>query len=74
MRYEPKLQIFAENLKKLREQNGLSPAQMARIMAISVRAYNMLERSELTKNIWLDAIFNLQDYFHIEAKDFFIPL
>ena len=74
MRYDAELQTFAENLKKLREQNNLSPAEMAHIMGISVRAYNLLERGVLTKNVRVDVLFQLQDYFHIRPKDLFTPL
>lgn len=63
------LQIFMKNVKCLRRYYGLSKKEMADIMNVSVYTINKIEKEEFPPKLSVTAIFDLQNYFGIKAKD-----
>ena len=56
---------FAERLKELRTEKGLSHIQLAKLTGISARAIGMWESKNRTPNI--EAIIVLSDFFNVSA-------
>lgn len=66
-------EIFCANIKELRKKKGLSQKQMAKIMGISTITLSWLEKGHIPKDIEVEVIFNLSEFYHCESKDLFLP-
>ena len=66
--------IFCQNVKILRERNGLSRKEMAEIMGIGLKSLDKLEQNILPSRITVSAIKRLSQYFKIKPHELFICL
>jgi DNA-binding XRE family transcriptional regulator len=71
MNDENELRIFCENVKRLREESGLSKKEMAKIMAIGVKRLNRIETGDFPKTLKTSAALRLAQHFNITLKDLF---
>lgn len=65
------IEIFCENIKKLRKQHNLTKKEMARKLRISIPTLNIIEKGELPKRLTVDIIYAIVDEFNIRADDLF---
>ena len=74
MKNENQMIVFCQNVKVLREKNGLSQREMAKIMAISVNSLKKIEEEIMPPRMSVKIIFKLSRYFYIKPCELFIRL
>lgn len=57
--------IFAKNIKDLREDNDISQTKLAELLQISQRAYSHYERGD--REISLDSLVRIADYYSVSV-------
>lgn len=60
--------VFMKNLRWLRQKHGLSKCQMAKLLHVSMRTLDKIEREELPLHSGVQVIFNACSAFHIHPK------
>lgn len=71
---DQELRQFCRNVAFLRERDGLSKAQMARILHVGAGTLSALEQGEIPPHVSSAVFFHLAAYFHLKVKDLFIDL
>ena len=61
--------ILCENIRRLRKSEGLSKNKMAKILGISVKSLNSLEKSIIPKRLGLEVLIRIRNTFGILPKD-----
>ncbi len=62
---------FCRNIKKLREQQGLSKKNMAERLGIGVRSLSLLESGILPPRLSCDVLWYIYDHFGILPQEMF---
>ena len=62
------------NIRFLRKKHGLTQAEMAEIMHISVYALHRMEKNILSDAVGADALISTARYFRLRVSDLFYPL
>ena len=65
---------FCSNIRYLRKTHGLTQAQMADIMGVSVSTVRLLENGTLPKRLSYVVLFPLCEYFDLSADALFVPM
>ena len=68
------LKNFIENIKWLRSHYGLTKYEMAKILRLSVKSIERIERGEVSSKLSLNVVFRIQSFFNITAKEQFEAL
>ena len=68
------IQIFCENIKKLRKQNHLSKREMARILHISPKSLTQIENNTIPAKMSVSVLIHASTYFHLRPDELFCPL
>ena len=68
------IDIFCQNIKMLREKNGLSKKEMAEIMGISTVSLTKIESGILPPRANVGTLFNICKRFNIKPHKLFMPL
>jgi DNA-binding XRE family transcriptional regulator len=72
MEFEDARKLFCENVKRLREENGLSKKELSKIMGIGVGSLTKIESGCIPKRLsWTSAV-RLAHFFEIMVQDLFI--
>ena len=66
------LQAFGENVRRLREESGLSRTALAKKLHISPKALQNLENGIVGPRMGVDVIFRLMQIFHVPSAELFI--
>ena len=66
--------IFCQNIGVLREWNGLSQKEMAKILGIGVVSLAKMEQGIIPPRGGIEVIFRLSQYFKIELHKLVMPL
>lgn len=61
--------ILKNNIKQLREQNGLTQAQLGKAVGVSRQAINAIENDKFDPSIWL--AFDLAKFFNLSIEELF---
>ena len=67
---EESINILAQNMRVLRENNGLSKKEMAKRLGIGVCSLSKLESGILPKRLSVEVIFVIERDFGVEAHRF----
>ncbi len=65
---DKKVKFLSQNVKKIREENGLSISQMAKLLEVKTSSIIKLEQGELAEDIYLDILFIIEREFGIEPR------
>ncbi len=68
------LKNFLSNIKWLRSHYGLTKYEMAKILRLSVKSIERIERGEMPSKLSLNVVFRIQSFFNITAKEQFEAL
>ena len=71
MAIDKEIQILLQNIKYLRETNGLSKKEMSRVLGISVLTLNKMEQGIMPPSVGVDIVFRLSEKFNIKPCDLF---
>lgn len=71
MKSEDQFLILCENLRHLRKANGFFKTKMARVLGISVKTLNELERDTLPPRLGCEALWRTSDYFQVPLHTLF---
>lgn len=71
---DTEISIFCNNVKVLRERNGLSSEKMAEICGITLSSLMLIERGVLPSDLTIDIAIRLYRYFKISPENLFRPL
>ena len=74
MKNNQEIDIFCQNVKMLRERNGLSKKETSEILGICTASLTKIERGILPPGISTSIIFKLCKEFDIEPRKLFMPL
>ena len=66
--------IFMKNVTYLRELHGLSRTKMAKLLHISIKSLDMMERGELPKHLSSAIFFYIEENFNIPPVKQFTKL
>ena len=69
MNKEQRTQLLCQNVKFLREQNGLTIKEMAQILDIPLASMKKLEDGILTKRVRVDIVYRIDCYFNVGPKE-----
>ena len=65
---------FCSNIRYLRKTHGLTQAQMADIMGVSISTVRLLENGTLPKRLSYVVLFPLCEYFDLSYDALFVPM
>ena len=65
---------FCNNIRYLRKTHGLTQAQMADIMGVSISTVRLLENGTLPKRLSYVVLFPLCEYFDLSYDALFVPM
>ncbi len=68
---EENLRNFCDNVRFLREREGLTKLEMARKLQVSIRTVTMLERGIVPRRLSSTTVFNIYYEFGISPDDIF---
>lgn len=71
IRKENEWEIFSQNIKKIRKEQGLSKKSMAKRLKIGIQSLNKIENGELPPRLSVQIFFEIYKEFHIHPKDQF---
>ena len=74
MRKESWKQILCQNIGYLRKKNNLSRTQMAKIMGVTIKTLDSIERGVIPQRTNINLLYNLHRYFDIPMQDLLEPL
>ena len=63
--------IFCQNIKALREKNGISKKEMAKILEVGVKSLSEIEQNILPPRLKVDIISKLSKHFKISPRELF---
>ncbi len=64
--------IFCHNFAWLRRSHGLTQAQMAQLLHISVGYVRRIEHGDVPAKLGVEIVLSLVDLFHIDPRELFI--
>ena len=67
------MKILANNIMLLRQKYGLSKAETANILKISVSSLTKIEKGIIPPRLKVDILFYIRDHFGIPIKEIFLP-
>ena len=65
---------FCQNVKKLRERNGLSKKEMAKILGIGISSLTKIEKGIIPPRTRADVVFKVLFHFKIKSHELFTEL
>ena len=65
---------FAENLKYLRQVNGLTQVEMAKIVAVCISTYRRMEKADPKVRIHAGRVCRICDHFRITTDEMMVTL
>ncbi|MBQ8338309.1 MAG: helix-turn-helix domain-containing protein [Oscillospiraceae bacterium] len=68
---EQELGIFCENVKRLRQREGLSKKEMAKKLGIGVKSLTLIESGIVSKRLGANVLLNILNNFNIYPSDMF---
>lgn len=68
------LAVFCENIRLLRERNGLTKKQMTEIMGIGMASLNKIEKGIVPEKLKVEALLYTANYFHYAPHELFSPI
>lgn len=71
MKTDKDVQIFCENIKKIRLKYGLSKKGMAKILEIGIKSLNSLENGKIPLRLNCLIFYKIQENFGIRPSDLF---
>jgi len=74
MKIEEEIVVFCQNIKILRETNGLSKNRMAEILGIGLTSLTKIEQNILPPRIKTDIVFKLSQNFQLKPCELFISI
>lgn len=63
--------IFCDNIRSLRDKQGLSQEKMAELLEIDVSALQSLEAGTIPTQLSGDIVFRISEVFHLEPGSLF---
>ena len=70
---EREFEIFMRNLSRLRRSRGLSKQQMAKLLGISVKTWNKIEKGEFPPRLSVNVMEKVYRHFGVTPSGQFIP-
>ena len=74
LKNDTQIVVFCQNIKKLREKNGLSEKEMAKILGIGAISLEKIEQGIIPYRTGVKLIFNISQHFGIEPHKLFMHL
>ncbi|MBQ8497711.1 MAG: helix-turn-helix transcriptional regulator [Clostridia bacterium] len=71
MKTDKDVQIFCENIRKIRLEYGLSKKEMAKILEIGIKSLNSLENGKIPPRLNCLIFYKIQENFGIRPGDLF---
>ena len=68
------LEILMKNIKYIRNKNGLSKTEMARMLGIRINTLEKIENCIITKSLTVEIIYRIHKTFGISPSQQFKPL
>ena len=71
---QKEIEVFCQNVKLLRERNGLSEKEMAKILEIGAASLTKIEQGIIPYRVSASIVIKLAQHFSIEPHRLFTPL
>ena len=71
LKNDTQLKIFCQNIKILREKNGLNEKEMTKILGIGVNSLEKIEQGIIPHRTGVKIIFKISQHFKIEPHKLF---
>ena len=72
MKYE--IEAFCANVIKMQKKVGLTRREMATVMGIGMKSYEMLEQGRLSRRIGFSTLVRLAEYFGVSCDEWFTDI